>query len=85
MPLNSYHYGAYFETLLDYDDGAKALQLARALWCKDTTDLLHNVKTAGADCENAGLVKCASFATKSKMFEMMGRPPTEIFFEEKKL
>ena len=82
---NTYPYRAYIETLLDYGDGAKATQLASALWYKDIAGVMDSVKTAAADGENAGLVKCSSFATKSKTFEMMGRLHSDIFFQERQL
>ena len=46
---------------------------------------MDSVKNIAADGENAGLVKHASFTTKSKTVEMKGRLDSDILFQERQL
>lgn len=75
---NTYAYRAYIETLLNYDDGAKASHLTCALWYDDAASAMDNCEEA-----NTGLVSRKSFTKESHYVDMVGHLHIDLFNQEK--
>ena len=72
---NLYHYRAFLETLLTYNDEAKKSQLTMALFYKDATRKMDDVND-----DNVRLKTTRSFIDASKTVTMICKPHSDIFF-----
>ncbi|XP_069092638.1 uncharacterized protein F54H12.2-like [Pleurodeles waltl] len=79
---NMYAYMAYIESILNYSREALDTQLSVGLFYKDTH--AHFEDTA-LDGGNDGFKKRASFAADSRLFDLLGRIYSELFFQDKLL
>ena len=81
---STYPYRAYLETLLSYGEEAKSTHLTSSLFWKDTAGKMDEPDpTKGNANVNLGLQKRASFASESKVVDMIGRLNGGIFNQEK--
>ena len=82
---NTYPYRAYIEDLLSYGSSAKKSQLTAALFYKDEAGKMDKENPSAADVadQNSGLVKRATFTTKSREVDMVGRIHGDLFFQQR--
>ena len=73
---NLYHYRAYLETLLSYNNDAKASQLSCALYSKDKAGNMDNI----AD-DNTGLVQRRAYTDASKTLPLIFRLNADMFLQ----
>ena len=77
---NTYPFRAYVETLLSYGAEAKKTQLTSQLWYKDTAG---HMEATQENAGNAGLVERHRNIAGSRVFEMMGRLPVDLFMQDR--
>ena len=82
---NTYPYRAYIETLLSYGPPAKKSHLTASLFYKDEAGKMDKTNPdAAEDIDlNKGLMKRASFTSRSNEVDMVGRIHSDIFFQER--
>ena len=77
---NMNHYRSIIESLLSYTSSEAKKQLTMALHVKDTPGSMDDI----AD-ENKGLVSRRAYLTKSKTLQLIGRPHSDIFYQNRYL
>ena len=71
---STYPYRAYLEKLLSYGEEAKSTHLAFSLFYNDTTGKMDEPNPAKANANaNLELTKRASFASESKVVDIIGK------------
>ena len=83
--VNTYPYKAYLETLLSYGSDAKNSQLGSELWYVDNPPMNEINPYSEEDDTNNGFKTRASFTSKSKAVEIMGRLHCDIFQQDRYL
>ena len=78
----TYHYRAYFETLLNYSKEAKNTQLDMGLFYKDAAGYFDELDPTS---DNTGLNKRHEFGKLSKNMFLQGRALSDIFNQGKLL
>ncbi|XP_023313450.1 uncharacterized protein F54H12.2-like [Trichogramma pretiosum] len=78
-PNNTYAYGAYIETLLNYGPAAKNSHLSTVLWSCDTANKMDDCKNG-----NNGLATRRLFMTNNSV-DMIGHLHCDVFNQEKLL
>lgn len=77
---NLYHYRAYLETLLSYNNDAKTSQLSCALYSKDKAGKMDNIAN-----DNTGLVKRRTYTDASKTVPLIFRLHADVFLQNRYL
>ena len=77
---NLYPYRAYIETLFNYNQEAKLTRNQCELWYQDTAGAMDAVAAT-----NTGFVNRSSYASKSGILEMVGRPHCDLFGQHRYL
>jgi hypothetical protein len=82
---NTYPYRAYLENLLSYGPAAKGSQKTAEMFYKDESGKFDRANPLHGEVgmRNKGLAKRASFFTRSRVVDLVGRLHSDIFFQQR--
>ena len=81
---SAYHFRAYMDTILNYNQDAKLTWLSQEMFYKDTPGAFNSLNQTGEDY-NMGLNNRQEFTNDSNEFDILFTPRLELFNQERML